>query len=325
MSVTHFKIVGLLFVLAPSLAMSQGKEALRSIEDVILDIRSTDPASNYGVLMYLKSVGAQSKVYAPALSRALDASADETEKVRLIVAIGALASNGGIAVPSLARSLTDDSHRVREAAAGSLGEIGIGAKSAVPFLKSRLEIEKNAAVVVEVGGALCRIGRDESGVRVLEKQLRSDDPKIRLKSVIFLGECGRAARSSAQSLLRLLTDESRVVRIESAYSIWRIEQNRQAIAVLRHELTDEKGNYFRFQAARYLWEIEKDPNIISFLIRFVRDGDDCERIMAANELGHIGLEASAALDCLRQLRSDTDMNVKEAAEGAIKRITNERK
>jgi len=73
----------------------------------------------------------------------------------------ALIEIGPAAVPALIGALKDENEKVRRSAAGTLGIIGLEAKTAVPFLIEALK-DKNEEVRQESAGALENINTPEA-------------------------------------------------------------------------------------------------------------------------------------------------------------------
>ncbi|MEX1094870.1 MAG: HEAT repeat domain-containing protein [Planctomycetales bacterium] len=74
-------------------------------------------------------------IMAPMLSEKLSQDVELDERLQLIRLIGLLGEDGKVAVPVLIRQLRHDSAYVRQATAETMGQIGAGARDALPILR----------------------------------------------------------------------------------------------------------------------------------------------------------------------------------------------
>jgi HEAT repeat protein len=125
------------------------------VEVLIVGFNSDDPTVRRVVAKFVGDIGPDAKAAVPALAAALK---DEYRDVREAAA-GSLVQMGPGAVAALTEALKDDYWLVRRTAAEALGNIGPGAMAAVPALTEALKDEV-CNVRGEAAEALKRIRRE---------------------------------------------------------------------------------------------------------------------------------------------------------------------
>src|SRR5262249_25523667 len=146
---------------------------------------------------------------------------------------------GKKAVPALRHALKDEDHRIRAAAAETLGEMRADGADAVPELLKLLRDTKqqvhdkaaNALVLITMDGvpdllekvrAAERKGQWLAPAQVaaaaanpltpLVKDLSDKEPQVRVKAALTLGTIGAKAQTALPALARLLADDNSQVR-----------------------------------------------------------------------------------------------------------------
>src|SRR5205807_2039942 len=114
-----------------------------------------------------------------------------------------------------------------------------------------------------------------------------DDKDVRVRAAELLGQFGPAARDAAAALTEALGDDSGAVRLRAAESLWLVTQYQIAVAAL---------------------------------VRALKEGDDGERIWAAEILEKIGPAAKAAVPALTEALQDPDEGFRKAAAGALAKV-----
>lgn len=266
---------------------------------------------------------------------------DPDPKVRgtAVVELGKLGANAKLAVPAIAFRLeTDKVAWVRLAAAGSLGKIGPEAREAVPSLIAALN-DTGFDVAHWSASALGKIGPGaKAAVPALRKFLKSNVSSNFITAAVALGQIGPDAKDAIPDLLEAAEKGMHSnYRYEPAYSLWAINQHKQAVPLLMKMLKDtwyhnpgtvayslgrigpdakeavpalehllrDPGSLVASQAALALWQISKHKNAIPTLIGLLKHESSTERSHAAWRLGAIGPEAKEAIPALEEgLRHD---------------------
>jgi HEAT repeat protein len=185
------------------------------------------------------------------------------------------------AVRELRGAVKDDDDGVRRGAIVALGQIGPGAKDAVPALILALD-DDNASVRSATAEALGKIGQE--AVPALIKAVDADRPRIRVGALQALGFAGPAAHAAIPKLISTLSDPE-----------------------------------VRKEAIRALAGIGKDAVVP--LTKALGNEDEDIRHGAAMALGYIGAAAKDAVAALTTLsEDDPSAKVRDAARLALRRI-----
>ncbi len=235
---------------------------------------AADEAQTRGAAAWaLARAGAHAASAREALTAALRRDGSTAVRVASVAALGAMGAAARPAVPELFAALGDASEAVRHAvaqalsrlplgpedverllgalesrddyvsafAAWTLGNMGDGAREAVPALARALTREETNAVV---SGALARIGPAAAkAVPVLLEALRSPDADRRWRAARTLGRIGPAAQAAVEPLAQALADENGAVRQHAARALGRIgAAARPAAGALQRATADpDKG------------------------------------------------------------------------------------
>ena len=160
----------------------------------------------------------------PDIEGAITLLRSDDDQIRQFVAY-LLGQAGDVrAVEPLIEALDDKNVGVRGAAANALGQIGDS--QAIPYLLPLLK-DDHAQLVVWVGFALTRMGRDEFSV--LEQALKSEDVNVRRSGILAMQQLGDPR--AIEPLLALQDDQER--RFEADTTVGRAAS--KALLILGYE------------------------------------------------------------------------------------------
>ncbi len=186
-------------------------------------------------------------------------------------------------IPQLLAALTSSVPDVRQAAAVSLGQIGLGAIDAVPQLTSALS-DSEPRVRAAAAFSLSAFGPYAmEAVPALRAALSDEFSAVRTRAAFALGQIGSAARRAGEELARLVSDPDVSVRRNSASALGGIGAD---TAVARPAL-----------------------------LRALRDSDAGVRRCAVTALGLIDVVGSVAE--LQQALHDSEAEVRQCAAAVL--------
>jgi HEAT repeat protein len=170
----------------------------------------------------LGSIGTDAEESIPALSTILLQDPDRGCRIEAALALMKMCPASRVAVPALARALTDDEPVVRMDAAIALVRLQADGRPAVPALIAALKDERNKTnaslflftirekVAMALGRASAGTGE---GVPALRQALKEADTEPMLVAVIqALGDVGPQARAAVPELRSFLQNNSTQVR-----------------------------------------------------------------------------------------------------------------
>jgi len=186
---------------------------------------------------------------------------DNDERRQAYYAIGQIRPIQDEAVAALTAGLEDSTVVGRRYALAAMGEMGAKAAPAIEAIVANIEHEK------------------------------IDDLSIRFNGLRTLGKIGPAAKEAIPVLESFLTQDSGVLRVAAANSLYQIDQRRTAFSPLVKALADEDGNV-SFAAATTLLEIGPvEPLLISFLVDAMKHSDADTRRAAGKAAAQFQLAA----------------------------------
>jgi HEAT repeat protein len=213
----------------------------------------------------------------------------------LSVILGASSAAAGQQAPStetqplgeLTGQLTSSEAQQRIAAAVAIGDLGPGARAAVP---------------------------------ALIEALRDPNPTVRFQAAIAVGCIGPEARAAVTALIATLKDGVFFVRGWTAFALGEIgPEAAPAVPVLVEGLKNaQEREFVRRQIASALGRI--GPNAVSALVEALTTGSELARLGAVLALHQIGPSAQAAVPALTRLLSDPVEFVRAAAAAALRAI-----
>jgi hypothetical protein len=163
-----------------------------------------------------------------------------------------------------------------------------------------------------------QLSSQQSQLRIasLIAELKNPDSQERRVAAIALGRIGLDARAAVPALAAALKDSVWEVRDQAASALGKIGPD--AVPELVTALKNSDSNV-RITAALALGQI--GPDAVSALATALKDSDRGVRYYAALALGAIGPDAGDAVPALTALISDPNVDVRESAATAIKKIT----
>jgi len=192
------------------------------------------------------------------------------------------------ALPQLVAMLSDpqESADSRAAAARLIGTLDTAAHDAVPALVRAAGGDPDPTVRSACVLSVCRVAPAEEAVAALRPILRQDSQaNLRGLAATRLGKLGQAAAAAAPELAEALADRDEGVRRKAA----------DALALL-------------------------GPASVAPTMQKLDATDVGVRRLAVFVLAKLGADARPALDALRKLQQDSDAEVKQLAELAVRRI-----
>jgi HEAT repeat protein len=209
----------------------------------------------------LGRLGATAKVAVPALVKLME---DSNGRVQAALALWRIQQRPE-AIAALVAALKEDKSTFP---ARALGEIGSGAKAAVPALRQALK-QKNAALRAAAAQALWRISRDRQVIEVLLDVLGHWDGGAQQTAIRTLGEIGPAAKAALPLLLPRMKDEDRRTRHLVAEALEKIEPGvlRRSAAAWARDLQKADTAVRRNAALALgtLFEEEETPALVGAL------------------------------------------------------------
>jgi len=207
-------------------------------------------------------------------------------KASCMLQIGMLGALSDQVVPSLIKSLDDESADVRKAAAKALGQLGTLGASAIPHLRAHLR-DTSDSVSRSVAFALSDLGHDthEAAQALIEE---FGDDSMRDYVILAVGNLRWRAKPAMTRLLHFLDDAS--------------GDTRCAVATALGKVGPQNAKQFR---------------VVPALVRHLRDESEDVRKAASTALGQLGIQASEAVPALAECLKDRSDDVCEAAAEAL--------
>jgi HEAT repeat protein len=187
-------VASLVVLFAAGASFQSEPPSVATINALVRKLKDPDKQVRWSAAKTLEEAGPAAKKAVPALIEALrDESVHDA-------AINALASIGPAALPDLLRSSEGDDLLPTSGAIRAIGEMGPGAKSAVPSLVKALSNRDRrirVAAVSALGGV-----RDPATVPLLTRILKNDkDLKVRIFAADALAQFGPAAAEAVPTLI----------------------------------------------------------------------------------------------------------------------------
>jgi HEAT repeat protein len=257
---------------------------------------------------------------------------DPSIRLRALTALGAAGPNAKSAAPAIAGLLKDPSPQTRLEAAVALAHIGTtdGRVEALALLRSALTGRVPGTVQTRTIEAVGRLGADAAdAVPDLRRFLTGPDDALKMVAAEALGRIGKPAAAAAPRLTELLRDSQPAVKTHAAVALWRITGEAEPVVPtltaavnhpgLRRTAVQHRPVYYSSPVGSY-W----GPPSAQFTPPYAQpEMATPPALLAVRTLGEIGPPARPAADALRQLEKDTDLELREAAAAALKRIDTE--
>jgi len=152
--------------------------------------------------------------------------------------------------------------------------------------------------------------------------LTNADPEVRRVTAMGLGGLGVEALSLVPDIIATLGDDSPEVVVAARQAL--LDIGEPARPAVLEALANDANETVRAHLARALREVRPTtPDIVTALADALGSDEAWQvRFRAAESLGEIGPDASAAEDRLRAALQDQDANVQAAATAALERLQN---
>jgi HEAT repeat protein len=253
----------------------------------------------------VQGLGRMGPMAKPALAHLIEiVKGDPSESVRYeaVNSLGLIDKKGERALPPLIEALRDRSADVSSAAARSLGNFGLLAKSSVPALTAALDDprEHHRALAPDF---------------VVMRALRCDVAEA-------LGYIGIEANAAIPALRNAVAkDRNPEVRVSAALALSRIDPKDQGAmsAIIRELELKGKGTWGQEAAIKALTELGSKARAAGpALIRSLANDEPSIRRSAAEALAAIG--DRSAIPALESLLKDKDDFVREAARESLEKL-----
>jgi HEAT repeat protein len=230
------------------------------------------------------------------------------ERIQAANALGEIGPGAKAAVPALIERLQDKEAEARISATRALGRIGPQAQKAAPALNAALDskdsIERRTAAV-----ALLRIGSHaDAAVRELIRAMKSEEGSTGFAQLNaatdLLENIGPGAVEAISILAETIDDADAGNRWVVVSAIGRIGPAAKAASPKVENVLRDREPRVRLAAAFALWSIEKRQTALVYLIQQLKSTDSADRQLAAEMLGAIGPEAGEAVPALLALAKD---------------------
>lgn len=258
----------------------------RSVPALVRELENEDSAVR-GMAMYTLGLFKIYREIPPVLKEALPtikkALQDKNDTVRLYAAVITVWLSPGTkeVVPIFVMALKNDP-KIRDLAMEALGELGAGAKDAVPEIMRTLD-EYSIPARVHAADALSKIGADpEIIVPRLIEMLRDNDTWIRSTSIRALSRIGKPA---IPELIQAFITGNRMTILATAYTFARMgSEATDAMPVLATALNNP-DHKIRLRAAYALAQIKPEINeAVPILLKALNGRNYTDQCLAAHGL-----------------------------------------
>ncbi|MFO0863564.1 MAG: HEAT repeat domain-containing protein [Gemmataceae bacterium] len=255
------------------------------------------------------------------LSFAAKQDADADVRVAALQSIGNLGTGAKLALPGVEACLADLDGRVRQIAFFSLNRMGVNARES---LQKALQ-SGDERVRIPIAGLMLKQNLEpEDAMKVLAAALKHEKKEIRVSAAAALADV--PARINAETtnevvaaLSQTLKDDDLPLKIQAARAAGHF--GKSAFPVLFETLKTAKDPalqtaLLRGLRARGFHDAEAVPTLVGCL----KSSSAESRWQAAFILGNIGPQAKEAIEPLQALTNDGDRTVAMYARNALKRI-----
>jgi HEAT repeat protein len=285
----------------------------------------------------LTGIGPDAKEALPAIKKRLSGGGtglgDAGPTIAVATAIWKIGGDGDGAVALLLPALQDAKpySSDREKALKALGEMGPGAKKAVPAL---VELLKSAGPGVSMGDSLKEnvietLGKIGPGAKAAVPALlevaksNASYGRIAGKAVLALGQIGPDAAEAVPVLIRKLDRGEYEVKKNVPVALSQMGPAAKKAIPKLEQMIDSPFGVFRMQAATALWRLDGQVDRpVQIAIATLKEGDYAsdDRMLALKVLGEMGPKAKSATKLLKLLSSDPNTEIREGAKAALAKI-----
>jgi HEAT repeat protein len=339
-------------LLLPTLGFSQAKSTTSSastdqeiggkkLHEWIKDISHPDPGVRWTAMQVVIHFGAEAHKAVPALVTELG-DRDPSLRANAAFALGYLTldpHDASGAFRALGRALSDQQQIVRFRAAMAIAAFGNAAKETIPQLVGALndynaswEVRKAIVAALGITGTNRDEGPNLRALASLRNTLKDPCALVRgeaLKGIILMGKPAVPAelQTTIASVKKAAHDRDKGVSLWANVALMRLdhvvpEQIQPIVKTLK-----SSDLQLRLQAARALETVgpEGAEYCVQDLIDCLGDHDADMVVAAIMALRQMGPAAAEAVSDLRKLKQDGNESVRQAADAAIKSITEQGK
>ncbi|MGL6076987.1 MAG: HEAT repeat domain-containing protein [Fimbriiglobus sp.] len=260
------------------------------------------------------------------LTNAMRQERDPTARREIAVTIGRFGKLAKVAVSAVADGLKDQDLTVRAAAADALGRIGAEAAETAPALLPLLKSD-NKPLKQAVIFALGRIDAEEKApiaLAITEILKTTTDVELQREVMVSLSFLNDTSGDVLPTLAKQLKNPDVEHRLLTLTTLSKLGPSVLAVrAELMELLKTDPDKNIRVMAIRVLAKVSltKPGEVLELLGERLRSDRDFEaRVAIAEEIGAMGAVAKSAIPNLRQAQRDPQIQVREAATKAIRRI-----
>jgi HEAT repeat protein len=268
--------------LAGQAASALGKLGLAGGDKLVDIVRGGKPSAVYAA----RAIKTPIQGATPALLTALNKESALEARIAYIEALGAQGRMGAEAVPTLVELAGQDgAPRVHVMAA--LGNMGEGAKTAVPFLLELIKKKEPGPVTLHAVQAIGKIGVRDSAIAEALLDLMKDGQQPRMALLESLGKAGKVTKESLPAIAQGMRDKDPNVRLYTAQLVGSLDPNDLAVVSVVMESMMDKNPTVRKLAAEVLLTVQpRDPSVADALRELAaRDPDAAVRKAAEAALG----------------------------------------
>lgn len=216
------------------------------------------------------------------------------------------------------QQLNDSKDENRRRAAAAIGSLATVSRVAVPALLHAVQENEEGRVNEAAIEALVRIGPD--AVPSLLQTLWGDDLHQRRVAIFVLARLGSKARAAIPSLIRTLNDGDPGIRSGAVRALAGIRA-RSSIPTLIEMLRGEKNVETQFLVLKALLELDvESQTIVPVLVKWLEEGEEVQRLLAARGLGDLGVEGAGAVPALTRAMQEKSAAVRIAVVQTLGRI-----
>jgi HEAT repeat protein len=229
--------------------------------------------------------------------------------------LGQIGAGAKPAVPALLKCLNAKDAKLRRAAVSALGLIDPGndkVADALIALRMDADVEVRRQIVRIVGGIGVR------AVPALTEALKDIDGEVRTGAASSLGHVGAKALSALREALKHKDVQVRRIAVLAFGKLG--PDNRDAIAVLI-EATRDRDRLTRRLAVSLLDRPgDQTATVVPVIAKALADEDAAVRWAAAFVLEELGTKAAAAVPALKEARKDDNQDVRRRVQFALRAI-----
>ncbi|MEH1969124.1 HEAT repeat domain-containing protein [Nostoc sp.] len=261
---------------------------------------------------YRAALGEQQEV----LAELLGLLKDESEKVRDSAAetLGILGNALPQVVEALLGLLKDESEKVRYYAAEAFGNLGNVSPQVVEALLGLLK-DENDSVLCSAAFTLGKLGNaSPQVVEALLGLLKDESEKVRYLAAFALGNLGNALPQVVEALLGLLKDESESLRYSAACALGNLGNALPQVVEALLGLLKDESERLRYSAACALSNLgNSSPQVVEALLGLLKDESESLRYLAACALSYLGNASLQVVETLLGLLKDESEKVRDSA------------